>query len=246
MTQQPATHWTPDVKTRLYIWLTGIFVTCLLMANVLGVKLFAYKLTLGSLEIPVEHTVGMLPFPITFVLTDLLNEYYGKKAARRVTWIAFAMAVIAFILIYAGRRMPILEGIPGTADGKSFENIFGSSSLMYLASIIAFLIGSMLDIFTFGFFKRLTKGKMVWLRATGSTVISQVFDSFVITFVFFIVLQKLVGNEPATFGFVLKTAATGYILKFVIAIALTPMIYLGRWLIRTRLGIEPMPASDVA
>jgi queuosine precursor transporter len=245
-TQEKAGHWIPDVRTTLYIWLTGLFVTCLLMANVLGVKLFAYKISLGSLEIPVEHTVGMLPFPITFVLTDLLNEYYGKKAARRVTWIAFTMAVIAFVLISIGRAMPILEGIPGTADGASFETIFGSSSLMYLASIFAFLIGSMLDIFTFGIFKRATKGKMVWLRATGSTVISQVFDSFVITFVFFIVLQKLVGKEPATFEFVLRTAATGYILKFVIAIALTPVIYLGRWLIRTRLGLQPMPASDIA
>jgi len=239
-------HWVPDVKTTLYIWLTGVFVTCLLMANVLGVKLFAFKIALGGYTIPVEHTVGMLPFPITFVLTDLLNEYYGMKAARRVTWIAFAMASIAFVLIYVGRVMPILEGIPGTADRASFENVFGSSSLMYLASIIAFLIGSMLDIFTFGIFKRATKGKMVWLRATGSTVISQIFDSFVITFVFFIVLQKAVGNEPASFDFVLKTAATGYILKFVIAIGLTPVIYLGRWLIHTRLGLQPMPASDLA
>ncbi len=238
-------HWTPDVRTRLYIWLTGVFITCLLMANVLGVKLFAFKIVLGSMTIPVEHTVGMLPFPITFVLTDLLNEYYGMKAARRVTWIAFFMAAIAFVLIYLGRIMPILEGIPGTADRNSFENVFGSSSLMYLASIIAFVIGSMLDIFTFGLFKKATKGKMVWLRATGSTVISQVFDSFVVTFVFFIVLQKVVGKEPASFSFVLKTAATGYILKFVLAIALTPAIYLGRWLIHTRLGIEPMPSTDV-
>lgn len=238
-------HWTPDVRTRLYIWLSGVFITCLLMANVLGVKLFAFKIVLGSITIPVEHTVGMLPFPITFVLTDLLNEYYGMKAARRVTWIAFCMAAIAFVLIYIGRVMPILEGIPGTADRASFENVFGSSSLMYLASIFAFVIGSMLDIFTFGLFKKATKGKMVWLRATGSTVISQVFDSFVITFVFFIVLQKVVGNEPASIEFVLKTAATGYILKFVLAIALTPVIYLGRWLIQSRLGIMPMPSTDV-
>lgn len=87
---------------------------------------------------------------------------------------------------------------------------------------------------------------MVWLRATGSTVISQVFDSFVVTFVFFIVLQSLAGKEPASMGFVLRTAATGYVLKFVIAVALTPAIYAGRWFIRARFGLTPMPADDMA
>lgn len=236
----------PDVRTRLYLWLTGAFVTALLMANVLGVKLFRFEFPLGGLgTIPVEHTVGMLAFPITFLLTDLLNEYYGKKGARRVTWIAFVMAALAFVLIWVGRRAPILEGIPGTATRDAFENVFGASSLMYIASIVAFLLGSLLDIFVFGVFKRLTRGRWVWLRATGSTVVSQLFDSFIVTFVFFVVLQRLTGGEPAPFDFVLRTAATGYILKFFIALALTPLIYLGRWFIRARFGLQPVPVSDL-
>jgi queuosine precursor transporter len=234
----------PDIRTRLYLWLGGVFITCLLLANILGVKLFAYQFTLLGWDIPVEHTVGMLPFPITFLLTDLLNEYYGKKAARRVTWIAFAMAGLAFVLISVARAMPIKTGIPGTATSDAFENIFGSASFMYIASMLAFLLGSMLDIFVFGVFKRLTAGKLVWLRATGSTVISQLFDSFVITFLFFIALAPLAGNEPAPAEFVVKTALTGYILKFCIAIALTPAIYLGRWIIRTQFGLTPLPASQ--
>ena len=247
MSEREPGHFTLDVRTRLYIWLGSISITCLLLANVLGVKLFRFEIDLGGLgTIPVEHTVGMLPFPITFLLTDLLNEYYGKKAARRVTWIAFSMAALAFVLIWLGRMVPILEGIPGTADAASFETIFGASSLMYIASIVAFLAGSLLDIFLFGVFKRATRGKMVWLRATGSTVVSQLFDSFVVTFVFFMVLQRLVGNEPAGLGFVFRTALTGYILKFVIAVLMTPVIYAGRWFIRTRFGLEPMPAGDVA
>lgn len=239
----------PDIRTRLYLWMSAIFITCLLLANILGVKLFSFELPLagwGGGKLTVEHTVGMLPFPITFLLTDLLNEYYGKRAARRVTYVAFAMGALAFVLIYLGRMLPILEGIPGTADQRSFENIFGASALMYIASIIAFLAGSLLDIWLFGILKKLTRGRLVWLRATGSTVISQLFDSFVITFTFFIVLQKLTGGQTADVDFVLRTALTGYILKFVIAVLLTPAIYLGRWFIRAQFGLRPLPPEAVA
>lgn len=229
-----------DARTRLYLWLTGVFVTSLVLANVIGVKLFRFELTLtADWTVPISHTAGMLPFPITFLLTDLLNEYYGKKAARRVTWIAFAMAAFAFVLVWAARALPTLEGIPGTADARSFETVFGSSSVMYIASILAFLVGSMLDIGIFGVFKRLTGQKLVWLRTTGSTVISQVFDSFVVTWLFFQGLPLLLGQQTAGFDFVLKTAATGYVLKFFIAVALTPGIYLGRWAIRRWFGMTP-------
>lgn len=233
-----------DTRTRVYIWLSGVFVTCLLLANILGVKLFSFAVDwalIGSFK--VEHTVGMLTFPITFLLTDLLNEYYGKAAARRVTYIGFTMGLLAFVLIYIARKTPILTGIPGTATEESFENIFGAAALMYLASMIAFLLGSLLDIFIFGVFKRLTGDRLVWFRATGSTVISQLFDSFIVTFVFFQALPVLTGGTPTDFGFVLRTAATGYILKFVIAVLLTPAIYLGRWLMREWLGLVPVPAA---
>lgn len=239
-------HFQMDARTRLYFWLSGVFVTCLLLANILGVKLFRFELPLFGRTIPVEHTVGMLTFPITFVLTDLLNEYYGKLAARRVTYIGFAMGLLAFVLIFVARKVPILEGIPGTATGSAFENIFGAAALMYLASMVAFLVGSLLDIFLFGAFKRATGGKMVWLRATGSTVISQLFDSFVITFVFFVVLQALTGGKPAPLDFVFKTALTGYFLKFAIAVVLTPVIYAGRYAISAWCGLHPMPPEDVA
>lgn len=233
----------PDARTRLYVWLAALYVTCLVMANVLGVKLFEFSLALGDWSVPISHTIGMLPFPITFILTDLLNEYYGRAATRGVTYIAFVMAALAAGLTWLARKFPILEGIAGTATQESFENIFGASALMQVASIVAFLCGSLLDIWVFGLFKRMTGGRYVWLRATGSTIVSQVLDSFVVTFMFFVVLQVATGGEPADLGFVLRTAATGYVLKFVIAVLLTPAIYLGRWLIRTRVGLTPMAAE---
>lgn len=227
-----------DLRQKVFLVLAALQVTSLLVANMIGVKLFSIDVA----GLDVEHTAGMLPFPITFLLTDLLNEFYGKKAARMIAWIAFGMAVFAFILVSVARALPILEGIPGTADERSFEVVFGGSAVMTLCSIVAFLFGSLLDILVFGFFKRITHGKMVWLRATGSTVISQLFDSFVITILYFQVAQGLSGGEVASPEFVLRTALTGYVLKFVIAILLTPLIYAGRGLLRRVVGLEPLPA----
>ena len=222
-------------------------VTALVLANILGVKLFSFETGWrfgDGTAFKIEHTVGMLPFPITFLITDLLTEYFGRKAARQTTYVAFAMAVFAFILIFIGRKFPILEGIPGTANADAFENIFGSATLMYVASMVAFLFGSLLDIFVFTIFKRMTGGKMVWLRTTGSTIISQMFDSLLVTWLFFWGFPKLLGQPAADIHFVIRTAFTGYILKFVIAVALTPGIYLGRWAISHWFGLRPVPASE--
>jgi len=227
-----------DLRQRVFLVMAALQVTSLIVANMIGVKLFSIDLA----GLPVEHTAGMLPFPLTFILTDLLNEFYGKKATRMIAWIAFGMAMFAFVLVMAARALPILEGIPGTADDHSFEVVFGGSALMNLSSIVAFLFGSLIDIAVFGFFKRLTKGKMVWLRATGSTVISQLFDSFVITILYFQVAQGLTGGQVAGFDFVLRTALTGYVLKFVIALLLTPAIYAGRGFLRRVVKLEPLPS----
>lgn len=224
----------------VYLWLAAVNVTALLLANIVGVKLFRFGSPFGF---SIEHTTGMLAFPITFLLTDLLNEYYGRRATRRVAFIAFTMAALAWALLWIARQFPTLEGIPGTATDESFELIFGASSLMYLASIAAFLVGSLMDISLFGLFKRLTGGRYIWLRATGSTIISQLFDSLIVTFLFFMIFPMLLGGDHAAFDFTLKTAFTGYILKFVIAVVLTPLIYLGRALLRDVAGLQPLPTD---
>jgi queuosine precursor transporter len=233
-----------DTPSGIYLWLAAVFVTCLVLANVVGVKLFRVQIDLWGAVVNVEHTAGLLIFPITFLLTDLLNEYYGKTGARRVTYLAFAMAALAFVLIWLSREIPILEGIPNTATALAYENIFGAASAMYIASIVAFLCGSLLDIFIFGLFKKLTRGRLVWLRATGSTVISQLFDSFVVCFIFFWFIPLLMGDDRPGVAWVVRTALTGYILKFVIAVALTPFIYLGRWTLREKFGLTPVPVES--
>lgn len=233
-----------DRRVRVFMVLAAVNLAALIIANVIGVKLFSFQADLGGWTFDIEHTAGMLAFPVTFLLNDLINEFYGRKAARFVAWISFWLALFGFLLVMIARALPILEGIPGTADEKSFELIFGGSALMTLSSIIAFLFGSLLDIAVFGFFKRLTGGRYVWLRATGSTVVSQLFDSFVITILFFQVAQGVTGGQVAPFDFVIRTALTGYVLKFVIALLLTPQVYLGRWFIRRVVGLEPLPSDE--
>lgn len=240
----PASPHALTVPQRVYLWLTAVFLTCFLVANVIGVKLFRFEIPIFGETIPVEHTVGMLPFPITFLLTDLLNEYFGKRAARRTTYVAFAMGALAFVIMYIARIMPIKTGIPGTATQDAFENIFGSASLMYIASLGAFLVGSLLDIYLFVIFKRLTGGKLIWVRTTGSTIISQLVDSLAITFLFFWLIPMIAGTEAAAMSFVIKTALTGYILKFVISVLLTPGIYAGRWALSKWFGLTPIPSNQ--
>ncbi len=230
---------TPQV---IYVWLTGVFVASLLVADVIGIKLFHIKLPFPVLGITaVEHTCGMLTFPVTFLLTDLINEYYGKKGARRATLIAFVMAGFAFAVMNVALAMPRLDA-PFNVDEGAFRAVFANARIMYVASLCAFLVGQFCDIAIFGFIKRTTGGNMIWLRATGSTLFSQALDSFVVSWIAFGIGRQLLNdpNAPAApFGDILKIAATGYVLKGVVAVVITPLIYAGHGVMRSRFGMVP-------
>jgi queuosine precursor transporter len=235
-----------DTRTRIYLWLSAVFVTSLLIADITGSKFFHFNLFTVSLPFVgkytfVTHSVGMLSFPITFLLTDLVNEYYGKRGARQITYIGLAMSGFAFLLIFAGRKAPVSEISP--IPQPAFDAVFAMSNRLYIASLTAYFVGQMCDIWVFGAIKRLTGGKMVWLRTTGSTILSQMLDSFLVTSILFAATSNPKTGNPYTWHEILETASTGYILKFAIAIGLTPIIYLGRWLLRTRFGMTPMPAD---
>ncbi len=231
---------TLDLRAKVYAWMTAMVVACLLVADVVGVKLFRVE----PFGITVEHTCGMLTFPITFILTDLLNDYYGKAAARRVAFIAFTMGAMVFGVINLSLAMPSLPA-PFNVPDSAFEAVFAKARIMYVASLAAFIVASLLDIWIFGLFKRATKGRFLWLRATGSTVISQVFDSLVVSLLAFHLMPAWLGMGSemiAPVGDALKIAATGYVLKFVLAIAITPLIYAGHSVLRS-LGMRPLPAQ---
>jgi uncharacterized integral membrane protein (TIGR00697 family) len=223
---------------RLYVWIAAAFVTCLLVADIIGSKLF----TVSLLGFEVTHSVAMIPFPVTFLLTDLLNEYYGKAAARRVVFIGLACAGLCFVFLLLGDVIPIAGFSPVSQD--QYDAVFGNARLMYVASVTAYLIGSLLDIVLFGALKRLTKGRHLWLRATGSTVFSQMADSLVVTTIFFGTRETMGDGTPVTPQLILKLAATGYTLKFFIAIALTPLIYAGHRALHRWFGLTPLPPEE--
>ena len=220
---------------KMYLWLAMLFVASLLVADVVGIKLFRIPLPFPIFGFDaIEHTCGMLTFPITFLLTDLINEHYGARAARRITWIGFAAGAYVFLIINIAQAMPYLDA-PYNVSPDEFNAIFGSAKIMYVASLSAYLVGQMSDIAVFGFFKRLTGGRLIWLRATGSTVISQLIDSFVVSYLAFSLGRELFpdpANPAAPVSAIPAIALTGYTLKFTLAIAMTPLVYLGRRLMR--------------
>ena len=231
-----------DVRGRVLIWLTGGSITCLLLANLTGSKFFFLDL----LKLPngyefVHHSVGMIAFPVVFLLTDLVNEYYGAKETRRMTWLAAGMSLLASGIVWLARMIPVDANSP--VSQPAFEEVFGQSNRLLIASLAAFLLGQFCDIWVFGKLKRATQGRMVWLRATGSTVISQALDTFVVTTVLFWGTIRPEDGEIWTWSQILAIGATGYVLKFLLALGLTPLVYLGRWFVRVRFGLTPMPAQ---
>lgn len=239
MPSTPAALALPPAQ-RLYLWLTAFFCVSLVVADITGGKFFHFDVfTLGSYTF-VTHSVGMISFPVTFLLTDVVNEYHGKHAARQLTYVGLAAALLAFALLFVGRHMPVASMSPVPQD--AFEAVFAMSNRLYVASLSAYLIGQLADIQLFGLLKRWTGGRFVWLRATGSTVVSQFVDSLVVTYILFTGVPQADG-APLPLAAILTMAATGYVLKFGIALGLTPLLYLGRWLIKTRLGLEPLPVE---
>jgi uncharacterized integral membrane protein (TIGR00697 family) len=225
-----------DKRHKLFLVLASIFTTCLVVGDIIGGKLietniFGFEFT---------TTVGMLPFPVTFLLTDVLNEFYGKRAARFVTLVAFFMAVLSFTFIYMSAAVPFAAMTRGAdwtgVNEASFNNVFLGSLRMIIASLCAYLVSQFVDIGVFHLLRRATSGKMLWLRASGSTVVSQLIDTITITFV------AWTGTLSA--GKIINIIYSAYGLKVFIAIALTPLIYLVHALVERKLGIPPHPHSD--
>jgi queuosine precursor transporter len=230
-----------DVRTRLFLVLAGLFITCLVVGDIIGGKLIDVPMPGWTAVI----TVGMIPFPVTFLLTDLLNEFYGKRAARFVTYLAFGCAVLTFVFLSIGTAIPI-AGLARAADWpgvteEAFANVFSGSQRMIIASLTAYMVAQLVDIFAFHGIKRLTGGKLLWLRATGSTVISQAIDT--------VTINIIAWTGKFTFDEIVNIILSSYGVKIMIAIGLTPLIYAGHAAIERFFGLAPMPtvsAPEVA
>ncbi|XXF78732.1 queuosine precursor transporter [Myxococcaceae bacterium GXIMD 01537] len=221
-----------DKRLMLFVVLAGLFVTSLTVGDIISVKLF--EVHLGPLK-PVM-SVGMLPFPVTFLLTDILNEFYGKRAARFITWVGFAMALFAFLVIAVAVQVPWAgltrdPNFPGTVE-SAFNNVFAGSQRILAASMAAYLIGQFCDIAIFNALKRMSRNKLLWLRATGSTVVSQLIDT--------VIVQFLAWSGVLTTAAIIEIIYTSYAVKLLVAVGLTPLVYAGHALVQRYLGLKPV------
>jgi queuosine precursor transporter len=238
-----------DRPTRLFIILGGFFIANALIAEVIGVKLFSLESTMGmapaNLTLLGESglgftlSVGVLPWPIVFIMTDLVNEYYGIKGVRFLSLLTACLIAFAFFVFYfAIQTAPDAfwessqqkNGVPSMQ--AAFSQILGQGMNIIVASLTAFVIGQLTDATVFKSIKKITGEKNIWMRATFSTLVSQLIDTIVVSYMY------LYFSLGFSFARVTAIATTGYLYKFTIAVLCTPLIYLVHALIEKYMGKE--------
>jgi uncharacterized integral membrane protein (TIGR00697 family) len=243
-------------KHRLFIVLSGIFLTNALLAEMVGIKIFSLEGTLGlepaqinifsDWVLDFNLTAGVVLWPVVFVTTDIINEYFGRSGVKRITFLTVGFIIYAFLIIAMVTKLEPaqfwLDVNSQTPDGKpfnvnfAFNKVFLQASGIIVGSLTAFLIGQFLDVFIFHKLRFITGSRMLWLRATGSTLVSQLIDSFVVLFIAFYFLANAENRWSA--GQVMAVGTINYIYKFIIAIVLTPLLYLAHGIIDRYLGKE--------
>jgi hypothetical protein len=239
-------------KTNLFLILSGIFITNALIAELIGGKIFSFEKTLGlqPLDIPLfgdfamqfNLTAGVVLWPVVFITTDIINEYFGKKGVKRITYITVGLIAYAFVVIFLAMKLAPadfwLDVNSTDANGnpfninEAFQKVLSQGLNIIFASLIAFLVGQFVDVYVFHKLRKVTGGNKIWLRATGSTLVSQFIDSFLVLIVAFYFLG------PWSITQVLAVGLTNYIYKFFIAVILTPILYVAHYLIDNYLGKE--------
>lgn len=206
-------------RETLYLILAMFFVTNAIVAEMIGGKLIDIHL----LGFSFKFSIGILPWPIVFLSTDLINEYFGKQGVRKLSVITSCMILYAFLVLFFAMGVPAASFSP--VQDEAFKNVFGQSMWIIAGSITAFLVSQIIDVMVFWFFKSRTGNKMLWLRATGSTVVSQFIDSFIVLGIGFLLPGKISLDNYINVGL------TNYSGKLIIAILLTPFIYIIHFLI---------------
>ncbi|MCX8039113.1 MAG: queuosine precursor transporter [Planctomycetota bacterium] len=228
----------------LCAFFTGFFVA----VELIGAKLFHFTLFgLGPADFGLSGerfvaTAGVLAFPLTFILTDIVNEYYGRRAVRTLTFLAIAVNVALIPVVQAAIAVDAHDFASGGVDqamNEAYARALGQSWAIVVGSLTAFAIAQLVDVAVFGWLRRATRGRWLWLRAQGSTVISQLIDTFAVIYLAFVVIPALVpGLFAMSVGGAALVCVTNYIYKFAIAVAITPLLYAVHWGIEWWLGPE--------
>lgn len=236
---------------RLFLFLCGLFLTNALIAEIIGAKIFSVEtllgmppaqIALGGQLLDFNMSAGVLNWPIVFITSDLINEYFGRRGVRRISFLTAGFIVYMFGTVYATTLLPPAQfwldlnstdaaGNPFNIN-EAFSLVFRQGLGIMIGSIVAFLLGQLLDISVFSWLRRRTGPKHIWLRATGSTLFSQMVDSFVVIGVAFYIF----GNW--TIGQVLAVGSVNYIYKAAVAVLTTPLLYVAHYFIDNYLGKE--------
>lgn len=241
--------------TRLFIILGGFFIANALIAEIIGVKIFSLEKTLGikplsihlfGNDLSVNLTAGVLLWPVVFIMTDIINEYYGMKGVRFLSWLTAALIAFAFIVFYGAMKLTPADFFITSKQGsgvpdmeKAYNSVLGQGGFIIIGSLTAFMLGQLIDVFVFHKIKKATGEKRIWLRATGSTLVSQFIDSFIVLFIAFFIGTRVnrQGDDFVwPFGLFIAVGIVNYIYKFIVAILLTPVIYFVHNLIEKYLG----------
>lgn len=219
------------LAAKIYLYLAALFITSLVVSNLIFQKFFYWYPFDGKIfGIRLfELSVGILPYPITFLITDLISEIYGKIAANRVVTAGIFASFFSMGILLIADYVPAMESSP--VDNTTFTQVFSLSPLAVLASMIAYLLAQFVDIRIYHFWKKLTNGKMLWLRNNFSTFASQFLDTFSV-----VCLLSVFGVLPwdLFFGLVLS----GFIFKVIVALLDTPLLYLLVWMLKKKFDLK--------
>ena len=233
--------------SRMFVVLAAFFVANALLAEFIGVKIFALEDTLGIAPLQwnlfgqtgsLNFTAGTLLWPVVFVMTDVINEFYGRRGVRFISWLAAVLIVYGFVFAYVAIGLAPAGWWVGVAAGqgvpdyqKAYAAVFGQGLWTIGGSLVAFLVGQLIDVSVFHRIRRATGERMVWLRATGSTAVSQLVDSFVVLYIAFVL-----GPQQWPTSLFLAVGTLNYAYKMLAAIALIPLLYLVRRVVIAWLG----------
>jgi len=236
-----------DRAVRLYIALAAFFCVNAALAEFIGVKIFALEDTLGVAPLEwnlfgqtgsLNFTAGTLLWPVVFIMTDTINEFFGRRGVKFISWLAVGLIVYGFVFAFAAIELAPASWWRGAAQAQgvpdyqaAFAVVFGQGLWTIGGSMVAFLLGQMIDVIVFHRIRRATGERWVWLRATGSTAVSQLVDSFVVIWIAFVL-----GPQKWPTSLFLAVSTLNYAWKMLAAIALIPLLYLMRRWITGYLG----------
>lgn len=229
----------------LLLALSAFFLTNALLAELIGGKLFQIPTGLnlfGRPDFAFTLSSGIILWPVVFVMTDIINEYFGRKGVRTLSILGACMIAYAFVALWVTDKVPAVDFSP--IDHQSFRTVFMQSQFIIVGSITAFLLAQLVDVTVFWMIRRRTGHRYLWLRATGSTVISQIIDTYVVGFIglylpFWLKTrwpESFVNAGGVSFQNFLEAQTAGYGFKLVIAIAITPLLYVAHVIIDRYLG----------